>query len=100
MKKHWVYFFSLLFGVLILAGCGAKSEEDVIEDLQKKAETLEGYKMEAKMTLTMGTDPQEYEVEIWHNRPDYYRVNMKNAKRDQSQMILKNKEGVFVLTPL
>ncbi|WAA12561.1 LolA family protein [Fervidibacillus halotolerans] len=99
MKKYWVYFFPFLIVVLMLAGCGAKTEEEVIKDLQKKAETLEGYKMQAKMKLTMGTDPQEYEVEIWHNRPDYYRVNMKNAKREQSQMILKNKEGVFVLTP-
>src|SRR5690606_17281840 len=29
----------------------------------------------------------------------YYRVNLKNTEKDQSQMILRNDEGVFVLTP-
>jgi outer membrane lipoprotein-sorting protein len=40
-----------------------------------------------------------YNVEIWHKDPLYYRVNLKNAAKDQSQMILRNDEGVFVLTP-
>ena len=60
---------------------------------------MTGYKMDAKMTLTMGADEQEYLIEIWHKKPDFYRVHMKNAERDQSQMILRNKEGVYVLTP-
>jgi outer membrane lipoprotein-sorting protein len=51
------------------------------------------------MTLQMGSDPQVYEVEIWHKDPTYYRVNLKNAQKDQSQMILRNDDGVFVLTP-
>jgi outer membrane lipoprotein-sorting protein len=38
-------------------------------------------------------------VEIWHKDPSFYRVNLKNAQKDQSQMILRNDEGVFVLTP-
>jgi outer membrane lipoprotein-sorting protein len=40
-----------------------------------------------------------YNVEIWHKDPSFYRVNLKNAQKDQSQMILRNDEGVFVLTP-
>jgi outer membrane lipoprotein-sorting protein len=51
------------------------------------------------MTLKMGTDSQVYNVEIWHKDPTFYRVNLKNAEKDQSQMILRNEEGVFVLTP-
>jgi len=85
--------------VILLAGCGAKTKEELVDELSGKAESLKGYKLDAKMTLTMGTEKQEYEVEVWHNKPDQYRVYMKNATRDQSQMILRNKDGVFVLTP-
>src|SRR5690606_19116297 len=62
-------------------------------------EELKGYKANAKMTLQMGTDPQTYDIEVWHKDPSYYRVNLKNAQKDQSQMILRNDDGVFVLTP-
>lgn len=85
--------------MIVLTACGQKSQEDVQKELNKKVGELTGYKMDAKMTLSMGSDSQTYEVSVWHQRPDFYRVHMKNAERDQSQMILRNKEGVFVLTP-
>jgi hypothetical protein len=36
---------------------------------------------------------------VWHKQPSYYRVSLKNADKGQSQMILRNDEGVFVFTP-
>ncbi|MCM3588727.1 outer membrane lipoprotein carrier protein LolA [Mesobacillus maritimus] len=95
-------FWLLLAGVMILfvlAACGAKSQETVVKDLDENLSKLKSYKANAKMTLQMGSEPQVYEVEIWHKEPSYYRVNLKNAEKDQSQMILRNDEGVFVLTP-
>ena len=99
MKKGWIYLFAGLVFVMLLAGCGSKTKEEVIQELNKKTEELKGYKLDAKMTLTMGNEAQEYQIEVWHNKPELYRVHMKNAERDQSQMILRNKEGVYVLTP-
>jgi len=84
--------------MLLLTACGTKSKDEVLKELGEKVST-KGYKADAEMTLQMGTDPQTYEVQIWHKDPNYYRVNLKNAKKDQSQMILKNDEGVYVLTP-
>ncbi|MCU9615160.1 outer membrane lipoprotein carrier protein LolA [Caldibacillus lycopersici] len=98
MKKRWLYLIGMLM-ILLLAGCGTKSQEEIVESLNAKVEALKGYKLNAKMTLTMGSENQSYDVEIWHNKPDFYRVHMKNAERNQSQMILKNTEGVYVLTP-
>lgn len=85
--------------IFLLAACGSKSKDDVVEELNGKLNDLTGYKVDAKMTLKMGTDSQVYNVEIWHKDPTFYRVNLKNAEKDQSQMILRNNEGVFVLTP-
>ncbi|MDR0140232.1 outer membrane lipoprotein carrier protein LolA [Metabacillus idriensis] len=99
MKKHFLLLAIGLLAVLMLAGCGEKSKTDVVENLDKKVEELSGYKAKAQMTLQTGSEPQIYEVEIWHKQPSFYRVNLKNAEKDQSQMILRNNEGVFVLTP-
>ncbi|MBG9549377.1 LolA family protein [Cytobacillus firmus] len=99
MKKNWFLLLAGLLVVLALSACGSKTQEDVVKDLDKKLEDVKGYKAEAKMTLQMGTDPQTYEIEVWHKDPDFYRVNLKNAQKEQSQMILRNNDGVFVLTP-
>lgn len=82
-----------------LAGCGPKTKESVISDLDAKVKKMSGYQAEAKLSIRTGADVQEYTVDIWHSKPSYYRVNLKNAKQDQSQIILRNDDGVFVLTP-
>jgi outer membrane lipoprotein-sorting protein len=99
LKKRFLLVITGLMVIFLLAACGSKSKDDVVEELNGKLNDLTGYKVDAKMTLKMGTDSQVYNVEIWHKDPTFYRVNLKNAEKDQSQMILRNNEGVFVLTP-
>lgn len=99
MKKTLSLSLMALLFIFGLAGCGAKSQEDVVASLDKKMEEMTGYKADAVMTLNTGEKPLQYNLEVWHKKPNFYRVNLKNAKKDQSQMILRNKEGVFVLTP-
>ncbi len=99
MKKKFLLLLAGLAAVFMLSACGEKSQEEVVKELTEKMEEMKGYKVNATMTLEMGKEPQTYEVEVWHKNPGYYRVNLKNANKEQSQMILRNDEGVFVLTP-
>ena len=99
MKNRFLLLLAGLMVIAVLAACGAKSQESVVKDLDGALSNLKSYKAKAEMTLQMGSDPQVYEVEIWHKEPTFYRVNLKNAEKEQSQMILRNDEGVFVLTP-
>jgi outer membrane lipoprotein-sorting protein len=99
MRKKLLLLITGLIAIFMLAACGSKSQEDVVKELNGKQKDLTSYKAEAKMTLKMGSDSQVYDVEIWHMDPNFYRVNLKNPEKDQSQMILRNNEGVFVLTP-
>lgn len=94
-------FSVFLCAVLLvaLAGCGSKSQEDVMKALDEKMDEMTSYQAEAKMTFQTGDKPQVYDVEIWYKHPSYYRVSLKNADKNQSQMILRNDEGVFVFTP-
>lgn len=98
MKKFLVILASVML-ILSLVACGQKSKEDVVQSLNKKVEQMKSYKANAKMTLKMGENPQVYDVEIWYKNPNFYRVKLKNEKKEQSQLILRNKEGVYVLTP-
>ncbi|WP_102272747.1 LolA family protein [Cytobacillus massiliigabonensis] len=99
MRRKWLMLLAGLLIVIALSACGTKSQGDVTKELSEKLEEIKSYKANAKMTLQMGTEPQTYDIEVWHKDPMYYRVDLKNAQKDQSQMILRNDEGVFVLTP-
>ncbi|WP_028593243.1 outer membrane lipoprotein-sorting protein [Paenibacillus assamensis] len=84
---------------LFLAGCGQKDATSVVKDLDQKMSKLESYAGIGTMTLYSGQQPLEYQVEVWYQNPSYYRIELKNAKKDVSQIVLRNDEGVFVLTP-
>jgi outer membrane lipoprotein-sorting protein len=99
MKKRLGAVFLTFILIFSLAACGEKGKEDVVSSLQGKIEKMGGYKAEAKLTIKTGTEAQTYDVEILHKKPTYYKVSLKNAAKGQSQIILRNDEGVFVLTP-
>ncbi|WDF04590.1 LolA family protein [Shouchella hunanensis] len=97
-KKMWLSLVAA-FMVVILVGCGEKSQEDVLNDVDKALEETTSYTSKATMQLATGQEPQTYDVEVMQKDQSYYKVDLKNKTNDQSQIILKNDEGVFVLTP-
>lgn len=96
--KLWLTI-ATVFMVLFLTACGEKTQEDVLNDVEEMLESTTGYKTKATMLLKTGQEDQTYDVEVWQKDNKYYKVDLKNASNDQSQIILKNDEGVFVLTP-
>lgn len=97
--KRTITIFGFLLLLLALTACGEKSQEDVTTSLDEKLNDMSSYKATAKMTLETGKEPQEYDIEVWYKKPNYYRVLLENKKKEQSQIILRNEDGVFVLTP-
>ncbi|MDQ0216587.1 outer membrane lipoprotein-sorting protein [Oikeobacillus pervagus] len=99
MRRNAILLVVALMTILVLAACGSKSQEDVVKDLNEKVEKMKGYKADAQMTLQVGEESQTYDVEVWNKEHNFYRVVLKTPKKDQSQMILRNESGVYVLTP-
>lgn len=97
-RLTWLVAFVMLFST-ILVGCGEKSVDDVVDDLQGIIDELGSYKGVATMVLQTGQTPQEYNVEVWYKAPHYYRIALTSTARDVTQIVLRNDEGVFVLTP-
>lgn len=85
--------------VFLLASCGTKKPETIVKSLAKKVENLKGYKARGTLTLQTGQLPQQYDVDVWHQKPDFYRIALTNREKSITQIILRNAEGVFVLTP-
>ncbi|RKQ12366.1 outer membrane lipoprotein carrier protein LolA [Oceanobacillus bengalensis] len=86
--------------IFILAACGEKTQEDVVGELQTKVEELNGYKAKAEMSMNTGQEQQKFSIDVWHKEKDFYRVSLSSGEDEKgSQIILKNEDGVYVLTP-
>lgn len=101
MKKNKSIWLVLALGlVLLLSACGEKSQEDVLQKLDEKLDEMNGYKATAEMKMDTGQESQMFNIDVWHKKKDLYRVKLTNDQdKKGSQVILKNKKGVFVLTP-
>lgn len=85
--------------ILVLTACGAESKEDVVKKLSNKWVETKGYELAAEMSILTGDEPRVYGVEVWHTKPDFYRVQVTDTNAENTQMIVRNTEGVFVVTP-
>ncbi|OXS74568.1 LolA family protein [Domibacillus enclensis] len=94
--KKW---FGLLLMILLLAACGAPSKDEVISDISEKAKSAAGYKAKAILEVQAGKEKQSYNVDIWNDRHTNYRVHLASVTNKHSQTIVKNKTGIYVMTP-
>lgn len=96
-----VCFIAGCLVILLIAGCGEKSPESVVKQLEKTLGNINGYKIEAEMTMHTGQEPRNYDIAIWYKKgtENFYRVVLENDEGEGGQVILRNEEGVFVLTP-
>lgn len=91
--------FLLVMVMIVLAACGSPSKEDVMKKLSGKWNDTKGYELQATMEIKTGAEPRLYDVDVWHTKPDLYRVHVTQDGKEESQMIVRNADGVFVVTP-
>lgn len=91
MRKSFVLLLAGLLAVLILSACGQKTQQDIVAGLDEKAKEYTSYKAKAKMTIETGSEPQVYNVEIWHKKPSLYRVYLENPKRTKTKSFYEMK---------
>ncbi len=95
MKK---LLFILLCSVLIV-GCGKVDSEKALKEFETMVNNSENYNLYGTMEIINNEDVYNYEVSVSYLKGDYYKVNLVNTNNDHEQVILKNDEGVYVITP-
>ena len=84
---------------LLLSGCGNYTVKDAQKDLEKKLDNLNGYNLSGQMEIINNDDVYKYDVDASYSKKDKFRVSLKNKTNNHEQIILKNSDGVYVLTP-
>lgn len=94
----------VVLAVIVLAGWKLLfSKSDVTKKLDSVKEDLTAYHMEANMELSANEETRSYFVVADYQKKDdkdFFRVSMLDKNINQTQIMLKNEEGVYVLTPL
>lgn len=98
MKKIISIVLAMLLG-LCLTGCGREDKKTVLNKLENKVNSINGYKTDAKMELINNDDIYKYDVTVSYKKKDNYRVSLRNTMNNHEQIILKNKDGVYLLNP-
>ena len=96
MKKIFITF--LLISFLLLTGCQKYDEKSIVKDLNKDIKSIKGYHILGDLTIYNGDNTYKYKVET-SNDKDKYRVSLINKSNNHEQIIIKNDDGVYVLTP-
>lgn len=82
----------------LLCGCGKPTENSVMKDLTKKVDT-KGYYLQGNLEIVNNEDVYTYDVNVSYKKEDMFRVVLKNLANNHEQIILRNADGVYVLTP-
>lgn len=95
MKKILV----MLFGLIVLTGCSKYNQKGIVKDFTKKINNINGYKLSGDLSIKNNDDVYNYDIEVCYKKDDNYKVTLTNKANMHTQIILKNNEGVYVLTP-
>lgn len=96
MKK--IVLLGLLIISIVLTGCGKYTEKDIVKDLDKQINKLNAYQLEGDLEIVNNEEVYNYKVEVSYKKDDLYKVSLTNTANNYEQIILKNKDGVYVQT--
>ncbi len=95
MKKLFLLFISLV----LLTGCGKVDKDKLIKDFKDKVESSKAYSLDSKMEIYNAEDTFEYDIKVYYMDDDYFKVDMVNTLSKHEQVILRNNDEVYVVTP-
>lgn len=97
MKKIFTILTAFLL-IISMSGCGKNMEEKLLKDLTKKVENSKGYQIEGELELVNNEDVYNYDVVVCYKKDNFYKVSLVNKSNNKEQIILRNDDGVYVVT--
>ena len=85
--------------LLLLSGCGKVTEKNIIQEFSNKLAKTKSYEIDGKMQIISNEETFSYAINVNYLKDNYYKVVLLNESNNHEQIILRNDEGVFVVTP-
>lgn len=90
-----------LIGLIVLSLCGCKkaTTTNVAKTFQDDVANTKSYYIEGTMQIIGDEDTFTYSIETTYLKDNNYKVKLVNQTNNHEQIILRNSEGVYVITP-
>ncbi len=98
MRKKIITFLIILLCTFFLISC-KKKEERKMNDFVKTVEKLDSYVLEGDLKSFYPTGEKTSKIAVSYLKPNYYYVEITNPETNEIQVIIKNKEGVYIGIP-
>ena len=95
MKKIIV----LIIFTILLTACVKNDASSVAKRFSDDVNNANSYHLLAKMKIISDEEVFDYNLDIKYLKDDYYKVILNNVNNNHEQIILKNDDGVYVITP-
>lgn len=95
MKK----LLSLFFCLFLLTACGKNDVQSVSKRFSDDVNNSKSYSILAKMKIISDEEEFNYNLDIKFLKDNYYKVVLTNINNNHEQVILRNSDGVYVITP-
>lgn len=89
----------LLCFTLLISGCGKKTTENVVKDFTNKVNETKSYTLKGNMEIYAPEETFTYSLEVNFLKDNFYKVKMVNQTNNHEQIILRNNDAVYVITP-
>lgn len=89
----------IILGLFLLTGCGGVDKDRLINNFVDLVDGSKSYYLKGDMEIYNGEDTFSYKVDVYYMDDDYFKVEMVNNVNNNEQIILRDKEAVYVVTP-
>ncbi len=96
MKKSIIL---LLIMFLCLTGCSKNKSKNIINDFANKVNNTKSYSLKGNMEIYDDEETFTYSIEADFMKENFYKVVMVNQTNNHEQVLLRNLDAVYVITP-
>ena len=83
----------------LLTACNVRNSGNIGNIFVKKVNNLDSYYLAGDLVLRNNDEVYTYQVEVSFEKKSNYKVLLTNKANNSTQVILKNSDGVYILTP-
>lgn len=95
MKK----LLCLIISLFLLTACGKNDVQSVSKRFSDDVNNSNSYEILAKMKIVSDEEEFNYNLNVKFLKDNYYKIVLNNTNNNHEQIILKNNDGVYVITP-
>lgn len=89
----------ILLCLFMLGGCKKNESIDISKEFEDKVSKTKSYKLSGTMEIHNDEEVFSYAIDVFYLEDNYYKVEMTNSSNNHLQVILKNDDGLYVITP-